>query len=108
MPQINFKTFKRIIKTIQLFNKDCHKLTKTLLKDTYGFVDFGFNIENEIVELLKLNLNDKDDIIGWWLYEDVKKIIYGKTINYDLTDIKDLYYFLIGELDKVKNYKTKP
>ena len=36
--------FKKTIETLLDFNKENDKLTKILLKETYGFIDYHFSI----------------------------------------------------------------
>ena len=56
---------------------------------------------NEVFE------NDDPDLIWWWANEDTKKIIEWENIEYDLTNIEDLYYWLTKQYDKVKHKNLK-
>ena len=53
--------------------------------------------------------DDKENIISWWLYENVKKIIYfnNKSYDYDLTKIEDLYYYLTKQNKKIKKIEKQ-
>ena len=102
---ILFEDFKKIIETIQQFEKDNDDLSRILLKNNSGFVDYSFPLIDITLNLLNDVLKVEDrDLIGWWLYEKVEKIIYynDKKIKYDLTDIKDLYYYVLRQYDNVK------
>lgn len=57
-------------------------------------------VTSALIELLGNLINDEDDYISWWLYEDVDKIItdaFGNKIEIDTPE--KLYDFLIN------NYK---
>lgn len=101
---ITLKEFKEVFKIVKDFEGDQDKLTKILLKDTYGFVDFGFPISSLVFKLLNNIFACEDvDLFEWWLYENVEKIItFPDGTKYDVTDIKDLYYYARGEYGKVK------
>ena len=101
---ITLEEFEEVFKIVKEFEDDQDKLTQILLKDINGFVDFGFPIADLVLRLLnKVFGLDDPDLFSWWLYEDVKKVIYMPDgIEYDLTDIKDLYFYVKGEYDKVK------
>lgn len=102
---ILFEDFKKIIQIIQQFEKDTDALSKILLKDNYGFIDYSFPLVDVTINLLNdvFKIEDRD-LLSWWLYEKVAKIIYydGEKVKYDLTDIKDLYYYILKQYDNVK------
>lgn len=72
------------------------------------FYDHGIcliNYENlyltELLNLLKVVMNDKYDNISWYLFEDVPKIIYFKNGKQrDLTKVEDLVKYLIENMEK--------
>lgn len=102
---IILEEFKHIIEVIQKHKKDSDILTKIMLKKSIGIVDYGFDIVAHLVKLLEKVMEDKDEMISWWLWEDVKKIIYDDDSEepvYDLTDVEDLYYYCKKQYDKVK------
>lgn len=104
---MTLEEFKEVFKIIKEFESDNDKLTKILLKDTYGFVDFGFPIVDLALRLLNKVFNtDDQDLFSWWLYENVEKIIsMPNGVKYDITEISDLYYYAKEEFDKVKQVK---
>lgn len=61
-----------------------------------------FNIDSlhlqALLEVLAEVMEDKNDWIEWWLYEDVEKLVSweenGEEITVDLTDPEDLWEFL--------------
>ena len=101
---ISLDEFKEVMEIVKEFDKAQETLTKVLIKENTGFVDFGFPLQGLIFRLLKEIFNIEDpDLLEWWLYEDVEKIIYYPDgLKYDLTNIKDLYYYIKGDFDKVK------
>lgn len=57
-------------------------------------------VTTALLDLLRNLINDEDDYIGWWLYEDVEKEVkdaFGNIIKLDTPE--KLYDFLIS------NYK---
>ena len=51
-----------------------------------------------LLEVLAEVMEDKNDWIEWWLYEDVEKLVSweenGEEVTADLTDPEDLWEFL--------------
>lgn len=100
---ITLEEFKHTIEIIQEHEKDSDTLTKIMLKKSIGIVDYGFDIVAHLVKLLEKVMDDKDEWISWWLWEDVKKIVYdGEKPIYDLTNVEDLYYYCKKQYNKVK------
>lgn len=50
--------------------------------------------EKRLLELTKEMMDDKEDWIDWYLYEDVQKIASTKHGIYTFKNDEDLYYFL--------------
>lgn len=100
---ITLEEFKHTIEVIQEHKKENDKLTKIMLKNSTGIIDYGYDIVDHLVKLLEIVMDDKDEWISWWLWEDVKKIVYysGEPV-YDLTAVEDLYYYCKKQYDKVK------
>ena len=96
---ISLEEFTRIIKVIQDHESDCKVLTKIMLKNSVGIIDYGFDVVAELVKLLEKIFNDKDENISWWLYEEVDKVFFFKNKDYDI-DVRtpeSLYYYLTGQ-----------
>lgn len=112
---INLETFKKIMKDIELQEEKDDKLTKLLVNDScYGWISTANVLIDNLLLLLKENLNDEYDYISWWLYDTseqqrhVYESIDEKTeCVMDLNNIEDLYYYIIGEHEKVKQF-TQP
>jgi len=103
MGVLSLKEFKHTIEVIQEHEKDSNKLTEIMLKNSVGIIDYGFDIVAHLVKLLENVMDDKDEWISWWLWEDVPKIVYEKEEPiYDLTAVEDLYYYITKQEDKVK------
>lgn len=106
---IEFETFKKCIEAIYRQEKIDDDLTKLLVpEDCTGWVSTGEELIRCMTLLLKDVLGDKYDYIEWWLYDAIEgdKAVWDKEIKYHLDDLQDLYYYIIGEYDKVKQEKT--
>ena len=100
---ITLERFEEIIKTIKQFDEDISKVSEIFIKGCTGFIDFHFAITDIIEELLNDIFDNEDkDLISWWLYENVDKIITWNNIKYDLTNIEDLYFWLKKDYNKIK------
>lgn len=101
---ISLDEFKKVIEIVKEFDKAQETLTNVLIKESTGFVDFGYPLQVLIFKLLNTVFKIEDpDLLDWWLYEKVEKIIYYPDgLKYDLTNIEDLYYYITGDFDKVK------
>ena len=92
--------FKKAIEIIQAHEKDDEVLTKIMLKNSIGVIDYGFEIAGLCVKLLAKVMNDKDEWIEWWLYEGGKKV-WANDKEYTVSTVEDLYYVILGEYDKI-------
>lgn len=111
---ITYDTFKSCIEAIQRHEELDEKLTNLLVdKDTMGWISTGDELISAMYSLLKDGLNDKDDCIQWWVYDapEERKYIWDKvveenntgiTLRYNLNDLKDLYNYIIGNKQEVK------
>jgi hypothetical protein len=94
-----FKVFVSVLKKHDELN---HKFYKLGL-DTMSLVD---NAIGAMSTLLKSHYSEEgEDLISWWLYEDVDKKLYlndGSEI--DLTKIEDLWAY-VEEIRKSPNFK---
>ena len=102
---ISKKVFKKIITNIKLQYERVVQFNDALDKICDGFPVFDSkNLYLEsLLELLNLIFKDKNDYIGWWLWEDVEKIVYysnGDSVKLDSAD--DLYDFLIENMKESK------
>ena len=93
-------TFVRALRMIQeqadIMDAVSQQLGRLGEKPTY------FNIDSlhlqALLEVLAEVMEDKNDWIEWWLYEDVEKLVSweenGEEVTADLTDPEDLWEFL--------------
>ena len=97
------ETFKKVIELIRKQEQVNDKITDTLslFCDGNGLMFTGSEYYYEaLMLLLKESMNDEGDYIGWWLYEDVEKVIYLEDgTERRLDTIEELYDFLL------ENYK---
>ena len=108
---ITLEQFKLIFKHIDDLDKNNDKLTELLVcKDTYGWISYADDLVSDIFNLLKsvFSLPTDDDIFEWYLYDisDGHKFIYedtkdNKQIKFDLNDLDNLYYYIIGNFEKI-------
>ncbi len=97
---MNKETFIRRIALIQNFHSEQDTLQALIDKmtDGHSVVDFGNSLVSEIIDLIneKMQIEDKD-LIGWWLYEDVEKLVYDCDDNViaDLKTASDLYDYIM-------------
>lgn len=94
------EVFCRAIKNIKEQQARTSEFNDALDKICDGFPVFDVNnlYLESLLEVLKESMNDIDDYISWWLYEDVEKTVWvtkdNKTITYNLNTPEDLYDFL--------------
>ena len=104
MAKLTLEEFKKALEMIQKYEQERGVISKIMVKDSTGFIDFGIDILDELVKMLEKLMNDeKTQLISWWLWEDVNKIIYFKkeNYNYDVTTPEDLYYYLTKKYEKI-------
>ena len=95
-------TKEQFVKRIQLI-QNFHSEQETLgvlidkITDGYPIVTIGDYLITEMIDMIEENLGHKD-ILEWWLYEDVEKIIYNldNTVFADVTKLEDLYDYLVN------------
>ena len=95
-------TFVRALRMIQeqadIMDAVRQQLGRLGEKPTY------FNIDSlhlqALLEVLAEVMEDKNDWIEWWLYEDVEKLVSweenGVEVTADLTDPENLWEFLVS------------
>ena len=96
------ETFVRALRLIQeqadIMDAVRQQLGRLGEKPTY------FNIDSlhlqALLEVLADVMEDKNDWIEWWLYEDVEKLVSweenGVEVTADLTDPENLWEFLVS------------
>lgn len=107
---ISLDLFKSIISHIKQQEEKDEKLTKLLIDPEFtGWISTANDLIDDLVKLLEYELGDKYECISWWLYDisDGNKFVYedfedDKQIRFNLNDLKDLYYYITGDLEAVK------
>jgi len=107
---ISLDLFKSIISHIKQQEEKDEKLTKLLIDpDFTGWISTANDLIDDLVKLLEYELGDKYEYISWWLYDisDGNKFVYedfkdDKQVRYNLNSPEDLYYYVIGDLEAVK------
>lgn len=92
---LNLKTFETCLNELQEIHEKGFTLATIL---GCGVVEYSAGLEAAMLTALEETMQDADNYIGWWLYEDVDKIVKlkeGGTI--DLTTPVALYNFLVME-----------
>ena len=109
MYELDFNMFKGIIRNIKAEEEKNRRLTDILIDQSTGLCDIGHETRQNLIELVAKMLNDTDGLLEWWLYDDIAevkdKLIKIDNVEYNVTDIKDLYHFLKGEYNLVKIHK---
>ena len=106
---ITLEIFEKIIKDIQKHDKNNKILSDILIGNkNYGWVSYGNVLENDLIKLLERIFQNDNGDIEWWLYDsEASKFVWWQDYKYDLTEIKDLYYWLKKDYDKVKKEKEE-
>jgi len=95
---IKEKFIKRM-KLIQNFHSQQDTLSKLInkLTDGYSVVSNGDFLVDEMVVMITEDLNCKnEDLLFWWLYEDVDKVIYYKDKEIIVRTLEELYDYIIN------------
>ena len=93
--------FARRIALIQNFHSEQQTLGALIdkLTDGYPVVTLGNNLIAELIAITAQELNDNDDFISWWLWEDVKKVVWigEKEQEISVRTVDELYNILVGQ-----------
>ena len=94
------KEFVRKIRLTQNFHSEQETLSTLIKKITDGHpvVDFGNYLVSEIIESINNDMKIEDiDLIPWWLYEDVEKVIWieDKT-KVSVKTPEELYNYIVS------------
>ena len=97
---ISKELFVQIINNIQIQEKIDNNFGKSLetVCDSYCLYGTKNKIYSSLLLLLKEIFKDSEDYIGWWLYEDVPKIIYINKKKRKVNTLELLYDFLIENM----------
>ena len=84
---------------IQNFHSEQETLSVLIEKiiDGWAIVTMGEYLVNEMIDMINESLNMEDkDLLYWWLYEDVKKIIYYDDKEINVETLEELYDYIIS------------
>ena len=94
-------TKERFIKYMSLilnFYSETETLQVLISKITDGFsvVTIGDSLVVAILDIIEedLHIAKKDDILSWWLWEDVDKVIYDGDNEISVQTLDELYDYL--------------
>ena len=104
---IKFDLFDKIISAIKEQDKIDQDVSDALELVCDSWVMFNTkNKKYEVLgELLKAAMQDEGEYISWWLYEDVKKVVWVYKKKIDVSTTKKLYDFLLSNIEE--KYKKK-
>jgi hypothetical protein len=104
---MQYKTFKQIVDTLKKTHDNSLKLYKL-------GIDLSVSVEDGYCRVITALFGvyygvEGEDVISWWLYEDVEKIVYtkdksGKSRPRNLHTIKQLWEY-VEELRKDEGFK---
>lgn len=101
------KTFVHAIENIKKHEALMAQIHKPLneISDFPLDLDFSHFHREALLDVLRESMNDTGDVISWWLYEDVDKVITwtenGKETKYDVTKVDDLYDYLVTDARRI-------
>jgi uncharacterized protein (DUF4213/DUF364 family) len=95
------KQFIKYMQLIQNFLSEQETLSALIYKISDGFsiVTIGNNLMDGLIDIIEESF-DYLDIISWWLFEDVEKIIYINNVSISVKTLDELYDFLEKEKNK--------
>jgi len=95
---MNKEQFINRMVLIQNFHEDQDVLQTLIdkISDGYSIVTVGNKLVNEIINMIEEDIGYKN-ILNWWLYEDVDKVIYEKDMSkeYSVKTLGELYDYMV-------------
>ena len=100
--------FVKRMRLIQNFHSEQETLSVLIDKliDGYNVVTIGNYLVQEIIDMIEEDLG-YNDILAWWLYEDVDKVIYDKGKEISVRTLEELYDYISVGVDNTNNYEPK-
>jgi hypothetical protein len=94
------------INLIQKFHIEQNILNTLINKitDGHSIVTIGNSIIQEMIVMIEEDMGYKD-ILDWWLYEDVDKVIYDRDEEISVRTLDELYNFMTRNKNQIL-YKT--
>ena len=103
---ISKEDFVRLLTKMQERDERLNKVSDGLeqLIDGYACINVNSDVDSEIINLLEKLMGDEEEMISWYLYEDVEKVIYVSDISsinkekiqveIEIKSFEDLYDYL--------------
>lgn len=97
--------FVKYMNLIQNFYSETDTIQELIDKitDGYSCITIGEKLINAILDIIEegLHIPKDDDILSWWLYEDVDKVIYDENNNpISVRTLEELYNYIISIYNK--------
>ena len=93
------ETFVNALLNIKKQSERVDKFSSAIEAMSDGFIVFDSDnlYLSSLIKVLREVMNDKDDFISWWLYEDVEKVIWlDDGTRIELNTAEDLYDYLLN------------
>lgn len=94
---MEFKKFEEIIDLLIFNDKRIDNIYNEGI-DLINFQDELYRVIN--ILFIEIFGKEGEELIGWWLYDNVDKKIIVNNKEYNVEKINDFYTFLIDYLDK--------
>lgn len=93
---INKDSFIESIHSIMAYNEELDKIEKIIGGNIFesNICQAVWKIADNLINVLAEENMDLVDLICWWLYEDVDKILYIGNNELDVSDIGQLYDYI--------------
>ena len=90
--------FIKRMSLIQNFRSEQDTLSILINKisDGYPIVTIGDYLVNELIDTISEDIHIEDkDLLSWWLYEDVEKVLYDNETEISVRTLEELYDYII-------------
>lgn len=90
--------FIKRMSLIQNFRSEQDTLSVLINKisDGYPIVTIGDYLVNELIDTISEDIHIEDkDLLSWWLYEDVEKVLYDNETEISVRTLEELYDYII-------------
>ncbi len=99
---IDKKSFIKSIKEIQKLCEEQETIDTLIEKISDGFpvTTIGNNLATSLIDVIACSFTSVEtakDLIEWWLYEKVDKVLHIDTMEVSVRTLEELYDFLISE-----------
>ena len=101
-PKITKEDFSNMLNAIKETNIKTEDFNTALNKfsDSFCCINLHSNLEAQVISLLNklFHLDEKDDMISWWLYENVKKELYEDDYAHNVESLDNFYDYLSSQI----------